>query len=99
MGLILKVLFYGKRKLPNRLKHEVCRYILDGCAGRCGYDYYLHFEIMDYRRNLFTGFFGVGKKRRVRRFWARVVEWPESGKPFFWKDEFYKLRPGCKVAG
>lgn len=97
----LKVNFYGKRNLSNKFKHEICDYILRGFCGRTGKDCCLHFEVMDYNREVFTGFVATGKEfhRRVKRFCVRVVRWPDSGKPFSGRDEFYKLLPGEKLAG
>jgi hypothetical protein len=97
----LKVNFYGKMRISNAYKHVICDYILKGCSGRSGPDYYLHFEVMDYNRGLFTGFIATGKEfhRRIKRFHAQVIHWPDSGKPFSWRDEFYKLIPGEKLRG
>jgi hypothetical protein len=99
--MALKVNFIGKRRLPNKFKQEICGDILAGFMGRSGKDYYLHFEVMDYNRGIFTGFIAVGKEfyRRVKRFRVNVVQWPDSGRPFSYRDEFYKLLPEEKFKG
>jgi hypothetical protein len=96
-----EVNFYGKRHISNKYKHEICDYILKGFGGRSGRDYYLHFEIMDYNRGLFTGFLAVGREfhRRIKRFRVKVVRWPGHRRPFSGRDELYKLLPGEKFAG
>jgi hypothetical protein len=97
----LSVNFFGKQRLPNKFKDKICEYILEKVCGHNAKEYYLHFEIMDYDRGVFTGFVATGKifYHRVKRFRVKVIQWLDSGRPFSGKDEFYKLLPGEKYKG
>jgi hypothetical protein len=97
----MKAIFIVRpHRISNKFKHIICDTILKGHCGYNGKDYYLHFEVMDYSRGLFAGFIVVRRLgRRMKRFRLYVVRWPDSGKPFSWRDEFYRLPPGEKFKG